>query len=73
MTSASPPSVLAQLFNNGYYTNLSSPLTLKAADSRYLKLNENGKYKESEVDKNLRQLFGARRQLFELKTSMTYK
>ena len=38
MTSASPPSVLAQLFNNGYYTNLSSPLTLKAADSRYLKL-----------------------------------
>jgi hypothetical protein len=35
-----------------------------------LKLNERGKYKESEVKKNLRQLSGARRQLFELKTSI---
>jgi len=33
-----------------------------------LKLNEHGEYKKSEVRKNLRQLFGARRQLFELET-----
>jgi len=32
-----------------------------------LKLDRNGKYKKSEVDKNLRQLAGARRQLFDLK------
>ena len=32
-----------------------------------LKLNENGKYKKSEVEKNIRQLAGARRQLFDLK------
>ena len=32
-----------------------------------LKLNSNGKYKESELRKNIRQLSGARRQLFELK------
>lgn len=32
-----------------------------------LKLDENGKYKKSEVNKNLRQLFGAKRNLFELK------
>ena len=33
-----------------------------------LKIHEDGKYKKSEVDKNLRQLLGARRQLFELKS-----
>ncbi len=33
-----------------------------------LKLDKNGKYKKSEVDKNLRQLEGARRQIFDLKT-----
>jgi len=33
-----------------------------------LRLDEQGKYKESEVRKNLRQLSGARRQLFELRT-----
>jgi hypothetical protein len=33
-----------------------------------LKLNEQGKYRKSEVEKNLRQLSGARRQLFKLKT-----
>ncbi len=33
-----------------------------------LKLGKDGKYKQSEVEKNLRQLEGARRQLFELKT-----
>ena len=33
-----------------------------------LKLDNQGKCKESEVRKNLRQLSGARRQLFELKT-----
>ena len=33
-----------------------------------LKLGENGRYKESEVKKNLRQLSGAKRQLFNLKT-----
>lgn len=33
-----------------------------------LKLNKQGKYKKAEVEKNLRQLCGARRQLFELKT-----
>lgn len=32
-----------------------------------LKLDENGKYKKPEVDKNLRQLAGAKRQLFDLK------
>ncbi len=32
-----------------------------------LKLDRNGKYKKSEVDKNLRQLAGARRQLFDLR------
>lgn len=33
-----------------------------------LKLGKNGRYKKSEVDKNLRQISGAKRQLFELKT-----
>lgn len=33
-----------------------------------LKLNEQGKYDQSEVEKNLRQLSGARRQLFDLET-----
>ena len=33
-----------------------------------LKLNKQGKYKKAEVEKNLRQLSGARRQLFKLKT-----
>jgi hypothetical protein len=33
-----------------------------------LKLDTSGKYKKAEVDKNLRQLSGARRQLFDLKT-----
>jgi len=33
-----------------------------------LKLDKRGKYKKSEVEKNLHQLSGARRQLFELKT-----
>jgi len=33
-----------------------------------LKLDEEGRYKESEVNKNLRQLSGAHRQLFNLKT-----
>jgi len=32
-----------------------------------LKLDKNGKYKKSEVDKNLKQLAGAKRQLFDLK------
>ena len=32
-----------------------------------LKLDENGRYKQAEVEKNLRQLSGARRQLFDLK------
>lgn len=35
-----------------------------------LKLDKNGKYKKSEVDKNLRQLSGAKRQLFELKSKI---
>ncbi|MBI5122814.1 hypothetical protein HZA75_03060 [Candidatus Roizmanbacteria bacterium] len=35
-----------------------------------LKLDKNGKYKKSDVDKNLRQLSGAKRQLFGLKTSI---
>ena len=35
-----------------------------------LKLNKLGKYSEAEVQKNLRQLSGARRQLFDLKTSV---
>ncbi|GAI57638.1 unnamed protein product, partial [marine sediment metagenome] len=35
-----------------------------------LKLNKLGKYSEVEVQKNLRQLSGARRQLFDLKTSV---
>jgi len=38
-----------------------------------LKLGKQGKYKKSEVDKNLRQLSGARRQLFELKTPIELK
>jgi hypothetical protein len=33
-----------------------------------LKLDSSGKYKEAETQKNIRQLIGARRQLFELKT-----
>lgn len=33
-----------------------------------LKLNKDGKYKKAEVDKNLRQLAGAKRQLFDIKT-----
>jgi len=33
-----------------------------------LKLDDNGKYKRKEVEKNIRQLSGARRQLIELKT-----
>lgn len=33
-----------------------------------LRLGENGRYNEAEVEKNLRQLSGARRQLFELKS-----
>jgi hypothetical protein len=33
-----------------------------------LKLNREGKYKRAEVEKNLRQLSGARRQLFDIKT-----
>ena len=33
-----------------------------------LKLGKDGKYKKSEVEKNIRQLGGARRQLFDLKT-----
>lgn len=33
-----------------------------------LKLNDQGKYKKSEVEKNLRQISGARRRLFDLKT-----
>ena len=32
-----------------------------------IKLNDNGKYKKSEIDKNLRQINGAKRSLFELK------
>jgi hypothetical protein len=35
-----------------------------------LKLNKQGKYKKSEVEKNLRQLSGARRHLFDLKELM---
>lgn len=35
-----------------------------------LKLDANGSYKQSEVEKNLRQLAGARRQLFDLKTTI---
>ena len=38
-----------------------------------LKLNKDGKYKKSEVDKNLRQIAGAKRQLFELKTPVSLK
>ena len=38
-----------------------------------LKLDKNGKYKKAEVDKNLRQLAGARRQLFDLKTPIHLK
>src|SRR4030043_2335371 len=33
-----------------------------------LKLDANGRYKKAEVERNLRQLAGARRQLFDLKT-----
>jgi len=36
-----------------------------------LKLDEHGRYKKAEVDKNLRQLSGARRRLFELKAPIT--
>ena len=35
-----------------------------------LKLDKSGRYKKSEVEKNLRQLSGARRQLFDLQTSI---
>lgn len=35
-----------------------------------LKLDENGHYKDAEVQRNLRQLAGARRQLFDLKTTI---
>ena len=35
-----------------------------------LKLDSNGKYNKSEVEKNLRQLSGARRQLFDLETQI---
>ena len=35
-----------------------------------LKLDRKGEYKKSEIEKNLRQLSGARRQLFDLKTSI---
>ena len=35
-----------------------------------LKIDSNGKHNETEVKKNLRQLSGARRQLFELKTAI---
>jgi hypothetical protein len=35
-----------------------------------LKLDEHSRYKKSEVEKNLRQLAGARRQLFDLKTKI---
>lgn len=38
-----------------------------------LKLDKKGKYKKSEVDKNLRQLAGARRQIFDLKTPICMK
>jgi hypothetical protein len=38
-----------------------------------LKLGKDGKYKKSEVEKNLRQLEGARRQLFGLKTPIYLK
>lgn len=35
-----------------------------------LKLDSDGRYKKAEVDKNLRQIAGARRQLFDLKTKI---
>ena len=38
-----------------------------------LKLDKNNNYKKTEVNKNLRQLAGARRQLFELKTPILMK
>jgi hypothetical protein len=38
-----------------------------------LKLDKNNNYKKTEVNKNLRQLAGARRQLFELKTPILLK
>ncbi len=38
-----------------------------------LKLDNKGFYKKKEVEKNLRQLSGARRQLFELKTSIKFE
>ncbi|MCL4416827.1 MAG: hypothetical protein M1365_09045 [Actinobacteria bacterium] len=38
-----------------------------------LKLDKNNNYKKTEVNKNLRQLAGARRQLFELKTPIPLK
>jgi SEC-C motif len=36
-----------------------------------LKLDENNRYKKEEVEKNLRQLSGARRSMFDLKTNIT--
>jgi hypothetical protein len=36
-----------------------------------LRLDENNRYKKEEVEKNLRQLSGARRQMFDLKTNIT--
>jgi len=38
-----------------------------------LKLDDNGKYKDTEIQKNLRQLSGARRQIFDLKTPIKLK
>lgn len=38
-----------------------------------LKLDKHGRYKKAEVEKNIRQLSGARRQLFELKTRIELK
>lgn len=38
-----------------------------------LKLGKDGKYRKSEVEKNLRQIKGAQRQLFELKTNIYLK
>lgn len=38
MSQSNPPTIITQNFNYGYYTNLSSPLTLGAADARYLRL-----------------------------------
>ena len=38
-----------------------------------LKINKDGKFSKSEVDKNLRQLLGAKRQLFDLKTPINFE